>query len=236
MSMIVWAGVPSYSCGVVVERYPDQPGPARLYETVSVPGRNGQLYIDSGAFDNYTQDYEVYFNANKNKTPDGARAVRAWLQSPIGYQRLEDSYDPDYFRMAFYAGPAQIENEMNLFGRVTITFNCKPQRWRKDGEIATLFTESGNAIYNDLFPSLPLIKVNGTGQGKLVIGNYTIQLSEIDEYVMIDSELQDAYKGTQNKNSTISVSDFPVLVHGENIITWTGEITSVEITPRWWTV
>ena len=94
MSVIFWAGVPSYSCNVVVERFPNQPGPSRRYETIQVAGRNGDLLIDTGAYDNYTQPYEVYFNANQNKTPAGARAVRAWLQSPIGYQRLEDSDEP----------------------------------------------------------------------------------------------------------------------------------------------
>ncbi len=79
-------------------------GPSRRYEAIQVPGRNGDLLIDSGAYNNYTQNYEVYFNAEQYKTPSGARAVREWLQKPIGYQRLEDSYDPEYFRMAYYSG------------------------------------------------------------------------------------------------------------------------------------
>lgn len=235
MSVIVWAGVRSDTCGVVVERYPNQSGPARRFEVIQIPGRNGSLYIDSGAFDNYTQDYEVYFNANKEKTPSGARAVRSWLQSPIGYQRLEDSYDPEFFRVAYYAGPSTIENVMNLFGRATISFYCKPQRWRKDGEVASVFLTPG-AIYNDLFPALPLIKVIGNGTGILSVGGVTIRISEIDEYVVIDCDLQDAYKGTQNKNNTISLDSFPVLNTGENMIGWSGGIESVEITPRWWTV
>ena len=66
--MIVWAGIPSYTCNVVVERFPNQPGPSRRYEAVQVPGRNGDLLIDSGAYNNYTQNYEVYFNAEQYKT------------------------------------------------------------------------------------------------------------------------------------------------------------------------
>lgn len=233
--MIVWAGIPSYTCNVVVERFPNQPGPSRRYEAVQVPGRNGDLLIDSGAYNNYTQNYEVYFNAEQYKTPSGARAVREWLQKPIGYQRLEDSYDPEYFRMAYYSGPTEIENVMNLFGRSTISFICKPQRWRKDGQIPVLYSSSVT-LYNELFPALPLIKVSGNGAGNLYVGAYTVQISELDEYVMLDSELQDAYKDTQNKNSTISAAAFPVLEPGENTISWDGDVTGVEITPRWWTI
>ncbi len=235
MSVIFWAGVPSYSCNVVVERFPNQPGPSRRYETIQVAGRNGDLLIDTGAYDNYTQPYEVYFNANQNKTPAGARAVRAWLQSPIGYQRLEDSYDPEFYRMAYYAGPTEIENAMNLFGRLTISFVCKPQRWRKDGERSIPMAKS-QTLYNNLFPALPLIKVNGTAAGNLYVGSYRVQIKELNDYIMLDSELQDAYREEQNKNNTISTSAFPILEHGENTISWDGGITGIEVTPRWWTI
>ena len=38
-----------------------------------------------------------------------------------------------------------------------------------------------------------------------------IQISEIDEYVTLDSDTQNAYKGTANKNSTVSSATFLVL-------------------------
>lgn len=235
MSVIFWAGVPSYSCNVVVERFPNQPGPSRRYEMIQVAGRNGDLLIDTGAYDNYAQPYEVYFNANQNKTPAGARAVRAWLQTPIGYQRLEDSYDPEFYRMAYYAGPTEIENAMNLFGRLKIFFVCKPQRWRKDGERPIPMSKA-QTLYNSLFPALPLIKVNGTAAGNLYVGSYRVQIKELDDYIMLDSELQDAYREEQNKNNAISASAYPILERGENAISWDGGITGIEVTPRWWTI
>ena len=233
--MILWAGIPSYSCNVVVERFPNQPGPSRRYEIIQVPGRNGDLLIDSGAYDNYTQSYEVYFNAECRRTPAAARAVRQWLQQPVGYQRLEDSYDGDFFRMAYYSGPADIENLMNLFGRMVISFICKPQRWRKDGQFPTLLS-SPSSLYNGGFPALPLIQVNGNGAGNLYVGPYTVEIQELDGHILLDSETQNAYKDALNKNSAISTSAFPVLEAGENTISWDGGVTSVEIIPRWWTI
>lgn len=233
--MIRWAGRSSEEVGVVVEYYPAQNGPSRRLEAVQVPGRNGDLLIDTGAYDNYEQEYEVYFYAGRNRTPALARAVRAWLQGPTGYQRLEDSYDPGYFRMAYYAGPAEIENVMNQFGRATISFTCRPQRWRKDGEYSFLCS-NGVSLYNEGFPALPLVKVSGTGAGNLYVGGYTVEILSLDGYVMLDSDTQNAYRDTLNKNNTISAPEFPVLQPGENTISWDGGITAVEITPRWWTV
>lgn len=233
--MIWWGGVCSEDVGVVVERFPSQNGPARRLETIQIPGRNGDLIIDSGAYDNYTQEYEVYFHAGVDQTPQAARDVRAWLASSVSYQRLEDSYDPDCFRMAYYAGPAEIENIMNEFGRMVISFICKPQRFLRIGE-QVLSCTAGGSLFNPGLPSLPLIKVSGSGAGYLYIGAYTVQILSLDGYVMLDSDTQNAYKDTLNKNSTISAPEFPVLQPGENTISWDGGITSVEITPRWWTV
>jgi putative phage tail component len=233
--VIWWAGKCSNEIGVVVERYPNQNGPERRLEVIQIPGRNGDLIIDSGVYNNYAQSYEVYFNASKNRTPKQSRMVREWLQTATGYQRLEDSYDPEFYRLAYFSGPAEIENIMNQYGRMTISFMCKPQRWRKDGETPLLLTAS-QTIYNELFPALPLIKINGTGAGNLYVGGYTVEILSLDEYVMLDSDTQNAYKGTLNKNSTISAPEFPVLQSGDNVVDWDGNITSIEITPRWWTV
>lgn len=37
-------------------------------------------------------------------------------------------------------------------------------------------------------------------------------------------------------NETILSDDFPELPEGKTQITWTGGITAVEVTPRWWTL
>lgn len=235
MGTIFWNGVPSYQFNIQVERYPAQDGPQRLFETIQIPGRNGELTIDSGVFSNYQQPYEIYFNANRKKTPAVSREVKKWLQLPVGYQRLEDTYEPEVFRLARYVGPTQIENKMNLFGRIILYFDCQPQRWLKSGEQAAAFAEAGELV-NEWFPALPLIRVNGSGPGKLYVGSYTVQFHQLDEYLMLDSAVQNAYKGTQNKNGEVSVTDFPVLQPGSTPVSWDGGITSVEITPRWWTL
>ena len=84
------------------------------------------------------------------------------------------------------------------------------------------------------FEAYPLFKVAGTS-GVLTVNGNSITFSSIDNFVMLDCELQDAYKENINKNNTIS-GTFPVLKTGSNTISWTGNISSVIITPRWWTI
>ena len=236
ISIINFAGVSSDNLRIRVERYPVRVLPERSQTTTEVPGRNGALLMVDGNWNNYDQEYEIFISAEKPGLVRAARAVAEWLEAPAGYQRLEDSYEPDVYRMAYYAGGQDIESILNRFGRATISFNCKPQRFLRSGEVAKSFSAAGTLTNITKFDALPLITVYGTGAGTLTINDNTVSISDIDEYVVLDCELMDAYKGTANKNGTVTLLEFPVLTPGENSISFTGGVTSVDIVPRWWTI
>ena len=114
-------------------------------------------------------------------------------------------------------------------------FNCMPQRWLKSGEVPISITAQGQALPNQWQPALPLIQLTGTGSGELSVGSSTISITGMDGSLTIDSETQNAYEGTKNKNGIITVSGgFPVLATGDTPIIWSGGITAIKITPRWW--
>ena len=233
--MISWAGKTSDTLGVVVEHYPVRVVPERALTETEIAGRNGALVQYDGNWNNYTQEYEVYISAEKTGLVRAARAVAEWLSAPVGYQRLEDSYEPDVYRMAYYAGGQDIESILNRFGRATIEFVCKPQRFLKSGEAPKTFTEAGKLTNITRMDALPVITVYGTG-GTVTVNDTTVEISEIEDYVVLDCELMDAYKGNENRNPYVSAADFPVLVSGINNISFSGGITSLEIVPHWWTI
>ena len=230
--MISWAGKSSDSCNVVVQHYPNRPLPRRKYETVSIPGRNGNLIFSQDAFDNVTQEYDIYISAERPKLPTVARKVAEWLLKP-GYNVLFDSYEPTIFRLAYYSGEEDIENVFNRFGRMKILFSCKPQRFLLTGEDPVTMNAGGQIFNPTSFRAKPIIRVNGNGNGTLTVGSLTCQLTGISEFITIDSELQDCYKNLQNENAKFT-GEFPVFEEGLNDISWTGGITGVVITPRWW--
>ena len=233
MHYFTYRGKKSCDFGIYISGDQTFNAPERDVENIEIPGRNGSLAISRNRFKNITVPYSAFIRRDFAANTAGATA---WLLGNDGYQRLEDTYHPDFFRMARFSGPVDFDVRfLNYSGEATLIFDCLPQRWRKDGESSSIYTEA-RTIYNDLFPALPLIKVNGTGTGNLYVGRYTVEILSLDEYVMLDSDTQNAYKGTLNKNNTIFAPEFPVLEPGENHISWDGDISSVEITPRWWTV
>lgn len=236
--MITWNGITSDSLNCIVERYPVYTIPKRKQSTISVPGRNGDLLLQQQAYNNYKQEYDIYLSGPRNNSelPDVARAVAAWLNVG-GYQKLIDDYTPNSYRMAFFQGPLDLENTFNLYGRATIEFNCKPQRFLNIGDMAQTISTSGGTITNPTaFNAKPIITVYGSGAATLQVGEYVCTLSSIDEYITLDSDTENAYSGTTNLNNTVTIPEFPELVPGATTVTWTGGITSVQIIPRWWTL
>lgn len=232
--MIWFHGQSSDDLHLIVERYPERPVPRRKTDSVSVPGRSGDLLFPQEAFENVIQPYEVYISGEFNgKLPNVARHVMDWLMVP-GYQRLEDSYDLEVYRLATFEGGTNFENTFNLFGRGTIEFNCKPQRFLKSGAIPRQITNGQTLVNPTICTALPLIVVSGSGAGTLRVGDNVLRLLDCNE-VTLDSEIQDAYRGVENMNPTVS-GEYGTLPAGNTVISWTGGISSVQLTPRWFSL
>lgn len=233
MNRIIFNGKSSSEYGLYVSGEGTFNSPELDTISYSIPGRSGDIIVSNKRYKNVLVKYPAFIRANFKVN---ASKARAWLLQPQGYSRLEDSYHPDEFRMAKFSGPLDFEMRfLNQSGTCELLFDCKPQRFLTIGEVP-MNMEAGAAINNPtLFYALPLIKVSGTGAGTLTVGQHTVSFNDIDEYVILDCDSQNAYKGFENKNSTMTGA-FPELAPGENIVSWDGGITAVEITPRWWTV
>lgn len=200
-------------------------------ETVKVPGRNGDLHYFDGAFENikgtascYCLDKDVSLITT---------SVNAWLMKSLDYRRLETLIEPQFFRLARVTHGATLKPRLNKLNAFDIEFDCKPFKYYKSGEEAKTFTEAGTITNPSAFAALPLIVVHGSGSGTVTINGSTLTLTDCNE-VTLDCETKDAYKGTTNKNSTVS-GTYPTL-EGTSEVSFTGGVTRLTITPRWWTL
>ena len=232
MHFFTFAGKSSHDFGVRISGEALFNSPERNYTEATVAGRNGTLIIDDGSFKNIDVTYPAFVVTDM---PQRVQDFRNYMGSFKGYQRLEDTYAPDTYRMAQYRGGLEVESSgyMNRQGKFNITFNCKPQRFLKSGEIPITYTSNGKLYNRTNFEARPHIRVYGSGAGTVGIGQYTITISAIDGYIDIDCEIMDAYKGATNCNDKVSFNaDSFAIPSGENGVTFTGNITSVVITPR----
>lgn len=235
MSTLTFNGTDLADFGVHISGEGTYNAPARAVEEQIVPGRNGTLIIDGGRFENITVTYPAYitddFDANM-------AALRSFLTSVRGYARLEDTYHPNEFRMANFSNGITVETSgrYNAQGKFDLAFNCKPQRFLVSGETAIELTSADTIENPTEFEAKPIIRIYGTGT--VGVGSVNVTFDGSTAYVDLDCEIQDAYYGVSNKNSSITLSPnrFPTLPAGDTGITLGTGITQVDITPRWFEI
>ena len=191
MGIVIFNGISSQDLHIQVQTEPDYDFPEKDYEVTHVPGRNGDIVIDQGSWQNVSRKYNLAMDAGKISYTEVASKLVQWLHSASGYARLEDSYEPDFYRMAMYKDSGSITNIYNKAGQIEVEFTCKPQRYFKSGEVADIFTTSTEYRNPTDFPAKPLIKIHGSGLGTVRIGAYTVTINDILDGMIVDSEQQD---------------------------------------------
>lgn len=243
--LIEYGGETSDDYGIVVSEAPVFDKPVRKMEIYNVPGRNGSILFQQNAFEDVTRSYNVFLTTIigedsggdiTSDLPSKVNAITAWLNSKSGYQRLEDSFETDVFRLAYYSGGNEFTDRMLEAGEATLTFTCRPERFYKNAE-SPVEVSNGDTMTNPTkFASKPLIHIEGTGTVTVSIGGETITAKDLVDYINIDCDRMDAYRlSSENKNDKISGS-FPTVKPGSNTITITGTTTKVTITPRYFTI
>lgn len=206
----------------------------------SIPGRSGDLILPNGRYPNVQITYTVFVVAKTiSELAEKIKDIKSWLyQDQNSYHRLTDTYDTTYYRQAVYTKSLDIEEQLNKIGQFTVSFSCKPFRYRCDGQTEMVIPVSGTVLTNpEAFPSRPIISITGDGTITLNIQNDayngTWKFSDFKGYIVCDSELMNFYSGTTLLNNKVIGSGFPILYPGDTTISWVGPVTELKIVPRW---
>ncbi len=192
---LIFGSVDSSKYGVYISGDGVFNAPERAVESVSVPGRNGAVIIDQGRWENVTVEYRAgMYGVDPADFARKMTEFRNAMKSQVGYQRLQDTYNPTEYRMATFIDSIEVDPaNMAMVGEFTISFNCKPQRWLTSGE-ADIDVPAATSIYNPtLYDSSPLLKVGGYG---------TISME--DQQIEIDNVLMGNITLLQNVTSNAS--------------------------------
>lgn len=162
---LTFGGVDSADYGIYISGDGVYNSPSRAVEMVSVPGRNGDIPIDAGHWENIEVEYTCgTFAQTQEEFRANFSAFRNAIASQIGYQRLSDSYHPDEYREALFIEGIEVDpSHYSSAGEFSLVFNCKPQRFLTDGE-TSITVENGDIVTNPTqYDSQPLLEVEGYG-------------------------------------------------------------------------
>ena len=115
-----------------------------------------------------------------------------------------------------------------------INIECKPFKRKYPKENAITLTSGGTVKNPGNVNAKPKISIAGSGNIGLTVNGNLFSITNVVDGVVLDCDARLAL----NDDETASVmektdGDFPVLIPGDNTVSWTGTVTSVTIEPRW---
>lgn len=193
LNHLTYDGVDSSSFGVFISGDGVFDAPARRGEMISIPGRNGSLFMDEGVFENIEIEYPAFIGTGYEALfRQKLGNLRSWLTSRGNYKRLTDTYHPDEFRLGVYREGLEVDPEViTRAGEFTLKFDCKPQRYLVAGEDPIVLTSPAMITNPTLFYARPLLKV--VGNGRVRIEPYEFKVTGNDGEIWIDSEIMESY-------------------------------------------
>ena len=219
----IFNNISSQDMGILVNELPPITKASRDINKIVIPGRDGFLTEDLGTYGGTVKPCECTI-----LDIDMIDQVLAWLDGS-GETIFSNQLDRKY--QACIINQIPFNRIIRKWYKFIVIFDCQPFAKMLENSIITMVAQG--TIYNGgTHKSKPVIKVYGSGTIGLYINNNLVTLSDVLGYVTIDSQIMDCYKDSVLKNNQMS-GEFPVLEVGQNIISWTGAVTKLEITPNW---
>jgi phage-related protein len=229
--------------------------PERDIEKIHVPGRNGDVLIDYGSYQNVTVTYQCAVTKYESLPaldrlltvgPQPAWSFTSWR----GYQLLRDGW-AEHERLAVVFTQIPMEEIIaNRLLRFAVAFDCKPQKYynraavvQRSGAGAVTINRPTGAV-----AAAPRIEIIGSGTVTLNLEGQTITLTGLvtppqsgGEYqwpsVLIDSEAMVACRYLAGGvRQAIDIAQWPQFWQLAHTVSATGGVTRLSIFPRWWSV
>ena len=224
----LWKGQRCTAYGIHVLEQPPITIPAERATFTNVPGRPGSLTTLEGddVYDDLILTAQCMISDLSN-----IRTIASYLK---GSWKVAFANRPGGFYSARIVNQIPFEKILrgNPHRSFAVNFRCKPFWYQENVPTITL-VDSGKFITNPgTVASEPVVTVYGSGNITLMVGMTIIELENIDGSITLDTPLQEAYQNLDSLNSRMS-GDFPILLPGQNAISWTGNVSRVVIQLNW---
>lgn len=228
MLKINWNGIDSNTIkGLIICELPPIIKPKMRTTITKIDGRDGDIIEELG-YESYTKSIKIGLSKNYD--------IDQIIKFFTGSGELIMSNEPDKIYKCKIIDKIDY-NKLLRFKTATVNFYTQPFKYKKDEAKVNLnITEETSIKVKNigLEKSKPIIKLAGTGVVAISLNDSTIfnyHFPETEEEVIIDSMEEEAYLNGIFKNRNMT-GEFPILEVGENTISWSGNLTKIEIDPK----
>ena len=147
------------------------------------------------------------------------------------------SNQKDRYYKATVINQIEFERVIRENHSVMVTFKLQPHAYELKDNTINLTTSPYTLTNETNATSQPEITIYGTGTATLIIGDETVHIKNINNHIILDYELQEAYRITNGSPSNANTDvncDYGEIQMGTTKIEWSGSgITGIKINPRW---
>lgn len=214
--------------GVAVQEYPHIPFINEDYEEYEIEGKSGTVTINKGTYRNRDITFKLSLvKFDKNTFYQKIDYILSWFRNIKDNRLFYDRSDrcfrvkkvitKDIARQAHYGE-----------GEFEVTFLCEP--FLTDDQEGNLVIKGNQELFIDTEIEIPLkIRAYGSGDISIRINENIIQISNIDEYVDIDSTYMQIRDKDGKSKELESIGDFLFFCKGKNNIEISSNVEKVEI-------
>ena len=226
MSTITFKNVSSDTLGIMINRVVVPPSSQEDYQMISIPGRLEPLRS------NLKTRPPIMITAEATIVDNTLRQIYSTFQ---GVGQLIISAEPD----KYYNASAQVitpDNIARYMNKITLGFECQPFAYAVDNEPIDLKNEGLNAASIEIGGSYycqPIYQITGSGDITLKVnGASPLTLYNVDGYVTVDTTTMMCHKSGVHVTSS---GKLPFMSPGTNMISWSSNVTKMEVTKneRW---
>ena len=228
MAYIEWKGKRSDTIpGLIICELPPISKPKMRTSITKIDGRDGDIIEELG-YESYTKNVKIGLTRNYD--------IDAVAKYFTGEGTIVFSDEPNRVYNSKIIDKIDY-NKLLHFKTATVKFHTQPFKYLKDEKPAKLTTGSETSLIVKnlgLEKSKPIITLSGNGTVELIINNNSIltyNFPEEESSVVIDSIQEEAYLDGIFKNRNM-LGIFPILEPGDNVITWSGNLTQIIVEPK----
>lgn len=226
---LVYAGDRAGDHGLAVVKRPDIPAPVRNYTEVSIPGRDGPLYIDEGTVGDIVVSITFNFIGKPEEWSGRFREAKRWLLQG-GQNGLQFMDDPEYLYLVKKVVLDSAERSCLRIGQFTASFYCSGYHYLVDGKRGYRLQDVRRNAFET---SHPTYIITGEGLCEIRVNGRAFR-ANVGQNATIDTERMITFRRDGTLMNTDVSGDYEdlYLVHGDNDL----EVTpgfSVQVVPNW---
>lgn len=217
------------SLKIMAKELPAIPAAKKRETSITIPGRDGTIYITDGAYESTEIKVKFNFIEMEDKWDERWGVAKKWL-APRN-KHLKFSSDPEHF---YKISKVELEDAEHTSARIcnfTAAFKTTDGlRYLEAGQNEHTIDE---VTWNPYEISYPIYKIYGEGMCELVM-NGKCMTANVGQNLIIDTERKIAYRedGTLINTTVKGNYDELLLMEGENKISITAGF-DFRIIPNW---